>query len=278
MAPGSALTPLDINFVIIGATKSATTWLQRHLQSIPGIYMPGPELHYFSRSHEKGTAWYLDQFAPPSRDMLVGEKSNSYLETPNAAKRMNGLLPHARLVAQLRNPVERAYSDYCMLFRRGEVDSDIRKHLDPRLAADGRFLRSGDYASLLEPFIDVYGREPLLVLFYDQLVESPGDQLSQLYAHISINNAPAIKSISERVKDRDAEILPLALRRTLRSIKPLIRPLRGKKSFEIIRSVLAKRPAYPPLGEDLKLRMTSFYRPRMEALEHLLGQPLPGWK
>src|SRR5882672_5350922 len=51
----------DIDFLIIGATKSATTWLQQCLQQDPSIYMPDPELHYFSREFHRGDKWYLDQ-------------------------------------------------------------------------------------------------------------------------------------------------------------------------------------------------------------------------
>ena len=71
----------DIDFLIIGATKSATTWLQKSLQADPLVSMPDPELHYFSREFSRGDDWYLSQF--PARDdaFVVGEKSNSYLES-----------------------------------------------------------------------------------------------------------------------------------------------------------------------------------------------------
>ena len=52
----------DIDFLIIGATKSATTWLQKSLQIDPQVAMPDPELHYFSREFDRGDDWYLAQF------------------------------------------------------------------------------------------------------------------------------------------------------------------------------------------------------------------------
>ena len=133
----------DIDFLIIGAAKSATTWLQRSLQADPAICMPDPELHFFSREFHRGNDWYFAQF--PSHDVhqLVGEKSNSYLDCPQASPRIYSALPQAKLVAQLRNPVERAYSDYCMLYRRGEVGRDIELYLDPSNAVDSRFLAGG---------------------------------------------------------------------------------------------------------------------------------------
>ncbi|MDH3665210.1 MAG: sulfotransferase domain-containing protein, partial [Alphaproteobacteria bacterium] len=113
------------DFIIIGATKSATTWLQRCLQQHPQIFMPMSELHYFSRCYDRGDAWYQAQFAGAAPGQLIGEKSNSYFDEPPAETRLKGYAPSARLIAQLRNPIDRAYSDYCMLLRRGEVDRDI---------------------------------------------------------------------------------------------------------------------------------------------------------
>lgn len=135
----------DIKFLIIGATKSATTWLQQSLQLDPQVYMPDPEIHYFSRYSDRGDQWYLDNIKPPSESLLIGEKSNSYLDTPAAAGRIHRSLPNVQLVAQLRNPVERAYSDYCMLHRRGDASADIERYLDPRQGAGGRFLEGGLY-------------------------------------------------------------------------------------------------------------------------------------
>src|SRR5687767_2598913 len=124
----------DINFLIIGATKSATTWLQQSLQQDASVYMPDPELHFFSRNFEKGQDWYLSQFDNSPTHCMIGEKSNSYMDTPGVADRIKAALPKVLLIAQLRNPVDRAYSDYCMLYRRGEVGRDIAEYLDPRVA------------------------------------------------------------------------------------------------------------------------------------------------
>src|SRR5262245_42993527 len=99
----------DIDFLIVGAAKSATTWLQRSLQADTSVRMPDPELHYFSREYHRGADWYFNHFGLGAKDKLVGEKSNSYLDTPQAVHRIARHLPHVKIVAQLRNPVDRAY-------------------------------------------------------------------------------------------------------------------------------------------------------------------------
>ena len=69
-----------------------------------------------------GPDWYAAQFAGARTDQLIGEKSASYLADARVPARLRAVLPEARLIVQLRNPIERAYSDYCMLLRRGEVE------------------------------------------------------------------------------------------------------------------------------------------------------------
>ena len=104
------------------------------------------ELHYFSREFDRDNQWYRSHF-PQTKEVgkVVGERSNSYLDTPYLARSVYTALPHAKLVAQL-NPVDRAYSDYCMLYRRGEVGGNIENYLDPRTASENRFLVGGHSA------------------------------------------------------------------------------------------------------------------------------------
>lgn len=133
-----------IDFLIIGAAKCATTWLQMSLAENPSVFMPEPELHYFSREYHRGSDWYRAQFAEAGAATIIGEKSNSYLTEEPSAERIAHDLPHVKLIVQLRDPVQRAYSSYCMHLRRGAVTKDIRRYLDPDRKADGdRFLDRG---------------------------------------------------------------------------------------------------------------------------------------
>src|SRR3546814_16245784 len=87
----------------------------------PCIFMPGPEPHYFSTEFHRGPDWYEDFFAAADADQVAGEKSADYLAHPEAARRIAQRLPEARLVVQLLNPHDRAYSAYSMFFRSAAV-------------------------------------------------------------------------------------------------------------------------------------------------------------
>ncbi len=267
----------DIDFVIIGAAKSATTWLQTQLQSDPQVYMPDPELHYFSREYERGDDWYLAQFSDQGLGKTIGEKSNSYLYEPGTAARLHNAMPQVKLIAQLRNPVERAYSNYCMLFRRGEVGPDIETYLDPSLGENFRFLVAGNFASHLQPFVDLFGREKLLILFFDGVSQNPQAQMSQVRAHLGLPPQPLAPEGQEKVKDKTAAAVPIQLRKRLQWMKPLVRPMRGTAAFEAVRGAIARKPQYPPLTNEIRQRLNDYFRPSIEVLEEMSGQSLSHW-
>lgn len=271
------MTPQDIDFVIIGAAKCATTWLQRQLQADPAVYMPNPELHFFAREYGRGMEWYLDQFAPPTTDLLIGEKSNSYLDVPEAAARVHAHLPHVRLIAQLRNPVERAYSDYCMLYRRGDVDANIRAHLDPGTARGGRFLVGGDYASQIARYAALYGWDKLLVLKFEDVAQDPEGQMRKVRAHLGLATGAFPMAQTGKVKDRRDVRVPPVWRKRLGWLKPVVRPFRETEAFRRLRGVLAAPPAYPDLPPDLRERLGAHYAPSIRALEDMTGQSFGGW-
>lgn len=267
----------DIDFIIIGAAKSATTWLQTQMQSDPAIYMPDPELHYFSWEYSRGQDWYLSQFSKQGFGRTVGEKSNSYLYVPEAAARLHRDLPHVKLIVQLRNPVERAYSSYCMLFRRGEVGADIESYLDPSLGENFRFLVAGKFASYLQSYIDLFGREPLLILFFEGVLDDPETQMSRVRAHLGLPPRHLAPDSQEKVKDKTAPVVPARLRKLLAWMKPIARPLRGTREFEAIRGLIVRKTQYPSLTDELRKRLNEYYRPSIEALEQISGQSLSQW-
>lgn len=267
----------DIDFLIIGAAKSATTWLQRSLQADPAVCMPDPEIHYFSREFHRGDAWYLSQFPPLAGRRLVGEKSNSYLDHPKASSRIHAALPHIKLVAQLRNPVERAYSDYCMLYRRGEVGQDIERHLDPRGQAGGRFLENGLYHRQLQAYLERYPADRLLILLYEDMKSAPAEHLARVRGFLGLPEAVSPLPVQDRVKDRTTPMVPPNLRRYLRPFKPLVAPFRGTGIFKALRGAVARELKYPALGEDLRARLVDYYVTDAELLGKLLGRDLSDW-
>lgn len=265
------------DFVVIGAAKAATTWAANQLRARPDVFIPGPEPHYFSSEFHRGEDWYRSWFNDAAPTQRVAEKSADYLAHPDAPKRMAALLPDARLVVQLRNPIERAYSDYCMYFRRGTVDGDARKYLSAPHAEFPRFLVDGLYHEHIQRFLDHYPRSAIEIIFYDDIKARPQEVIGTINAFLGLPELAEPLAMVERANVKDAPMLPLALRKTLAPAKELVAPLRSKSWFRKLHATLAREVVYPPLTPDLRQSLADYYASDVEELGAMLGRNLTPW-
>ncbi len=165
------------DFLIIGSPKSGTTSLAAWLGAHPDVFIPPQkELHFFSRADrwDLGTDWYGAEFAAAGPARLAGEATPNYLDDELVAPRLAATVPAARLIAILREPVERAWSHHCY-----DRDLDIDSTpFDDVVASAGRpdehrYLRQGRYVRHLERFAALVPREQLLVLWFEDLRDQP---------------------------------------------------------------------------------------------------------
>lgn len=199
----SAVRPLP-NFLIIGAQKGGTTALYAYLRWHPAVLGPSwKEVSYFDRHYRRGERWYRGHFPNALRVARaerragsaprVGEASPSYLFHPLAPERVRALVPDVRLIAVLRDPVERAFSHYNHEVALGREplgfeqaleheDERMQGELERMLADPGYFSRAwwgqtyrarGLYAAQLERWLAVFPGEQLLVLGNEELSARP---------------------------------------------------------------------------------------------------------
>lgn len=264
-------------FIVIGAVKAATTWIGHQLRHHPALWLPSAEPHFFSTEYERGVDWYRSLFADAPAARIIGEKSADYLAHPDAAQRLAAALPDIPLVVQLRDPVERAYSDYCMLFRRGQIGGDPRPYLDPRQATGGRFLEGGRYAYHLTRWRQHFAGEQLKVILYEDIRGDPEGVIAETCEHIGVPVHVAPAAVSDRRNDSRAEMLPLALRRVLRPLRPLLDPMRSNPVLSQVRASLAQPVRYPPLTSELRASLRDYYRDDIRHLERMLDRDMSHW-
>lgn len=269
------------DFIIIGTTKGGTSWIVSNLAAQQQVAIPtAPQagLHYFSRHYGKGTEWYLNHFSEIDSSVeLVGEKSASYLPHPDVPGRIHALVPDVRLICQLRNPVDRAYSDYCMHVRRGQASADIDRYLDPENSPIPRLVGDGLYHKHLSSYLDVFGPDQLLVTIYEEMEQYPERVLTSITGFLGIDNPVIPDDLSRRVKSGSVAMLPLAMRKYLAPFKGMVAPYRQTAAFRSVHSFFAKPNRYPPLTDALRQRLWEFYRPDIEALSAYLGRELHEW-
>lgn len=265
------------HFVIIGAVKGATTWIAHQLRCHPNLWLPKTEPHYFSSEYARGGDWYASLFDQAPPDRMLGEKSADYLAHPDAADRLFHTLPAARLIVQLRDPVQRAYSDYCMLYRRGTVGSDPRKYLQGQRGIHQRFLTSGLYAQHLSRFLKLFSREQLHVLLYEDIAHSAERVVTEICDHVGVPVHIAPDELDGRHNDSSAPLLPLTLRHLLRPMRPMLDPLRSNPIFAQVRASLASPVRYPPLEGELRMMLRAYYRDDVLRLQDILQRDLGTW-
>ena len=181
------------DFLGLGVQKGGTTTLQRLLEHHPGALLPAAkELHYFSLHFAQGEAWYRAQFAAARPEQRCGEITPYYVFHPQAPDRVQALLPRARLIVLLRDPVERALSQYFHSRRLGLEDLPLEAALaaeSERLkgaqellrAPEGRhrshqehsYLNRSRYEEQLPRWQARFSSNQLLVLRSEDLFEQP---------------------------------------------------------------------------------------------------------
>lgn len=264
------------SFLVIGAVKAATTWIGAQLRSHPDIFMPTTEPHFFSSDYARGLPFYESFFEEAGNATLIGEKSADYFSHPRAAERIAGLIPSARLVVQLRNPIERAYSDYKMLYRRGTIKGPPEQYL-VRGSEQPRFLDYGLYAEHLQRWNDHFPASQLEVLLYEDVLAAPEETVRRVCEHVGAKPVYSEEVGTRPVNDGSAPLLPLGMRRWLSPLKPLAQPFRGRSAFERVRRLMVQPVTYPPLLPDTRARLADYYAADIARLETMIGRDLRHW-
>jgi hypothetical protein len=193
--------------MIIGAMKSGTSSLHYYLTQHPQVIAPlRKEVHYFDLNFGRGESWYRANFGREGQAGVNIDSSPYYLFHPLVPQRAHALVPEARLVVLLRDPVRRAYSHYWHQRNKGreslsfedaiaaEPDRIDRAH---ELLARGEIERSdahqyfsylarGRYAEQLERWLQFYPREQLLVLRFEDLARDPLLLTNEALAYVGL--------------------------------------------------------------------------------------------
>jgi hypothetical protein len=204
------------DYIIIGAQRCGTTSLynnlNRHLCVAPALKK---EVHFFDVNFNKGTDWYkahfpsyLYRYIRKLRDqaIITGEASPYYLFHPHVPKRVIELFPRIKLIALLRNPIDRAYSHYHHEVRKGFEKLSFAEAIEKeqeRLLADAEkmhedenyysfnhrhysYLSRGIYINQLQNWMRFFSREQILILKSEDFYRDPGTVMSRLQAFLKL--------------------------------------------------------------------------------------------
>jgi hypothetical protein len=296
-----------VDFLVVGAAKSGTTALHEILKQQPGLCLPGvKETNFFALTGEKVdfrgplddctinrfsiTDWeeYQAQFAASSTD-LKGEVCPLYLYSPKAPQEIARRVPNARIIIVLRNPVDRAYSNYLHLVRDGRETLSFAGALEKeeeRIAMNWEWFwhikRQGYYSAQVQRYLDTFPAHQVKIFIYEHFFSETQNGLREMLEFIGLDGkdvgpVSAKYNVSGRPVNWIRPIYGLLLRPGLfnHSLRAIL-PARLRKNLSGVFKRLVTRREF--LEESARTKLYQEYARDIDALEGIIGQSLDVWR
>jgi Sulfotransferase domain len=255
--------------VIIGASRSGTTSLARYLGAHPEVYLAREkELYFFNRRFHRDVGWYRDRFRDAGDARAIGEATPEYLYSPEAPARMARVIPQARLIAILRNPVDRAYSAYWANRSLGrEPASSFEAAVE---SGSDEYMDRSRYLPHLERFVEHFPRSALHVMVFEELVDDPVAEYASVCRFLGVAD-------DHRPSNLGRAINPYRSYRSL-PVRMWARRRKGIVGRFVGRLNVRRRSSYPPMSPELRRALLASFEEHDEALAAWLGRNLSVWR
>lgn len=276
-------------FIGIGAQKAATTWLHVTLSAHPDVFVSDPkELDFFTDRYNRGFEWYERHFIA-AEAAVRGETSPSYLFDVEAPVRACNYDPSLRIVAILRDPVNRAFSNHLHVVRKGYVSASVVfEEAEPR---NPMYLEQGRYATHLSRWFDAFGKDAVLVLLAEEIAAEPETAIEAVYRHLGL--PPGFRPLG--LRERYHESVGARFETVQRLLKAggdglrrfgLSETVERIKGAGFVRSTLALnkrdlRAEIPKMIPATRLRLEQYFAEETLRLATMLGRtelPWPTWR
>lgn len=287
------------NFLCVGAAKSGTTSLHGILTHHPDIFLPAAkECHFFDyeENFAKGITWYEKEFFKDHRSQkATGEITPSYMYLERVPERLRSALGDSlKIIFMLRHPVDRAYSHYLMMQRRGREDRVFREAIrleSSRISQSQTdrlrfsYMSRGRYAEQILRYLELFPMESMFFLiFEDEFLKNRGENLTRLQQFLGVTPVdlpngkrknPASQPRS-RLINRLVYSPPAGLRRLATRVLPSVSSRARTK--RLLGRLNQRAASQEPL--DLGLRkqlLEEFFDDDVRRLEGILGRRLDVW-
>src|SRR5271167_716852 len=270
------------DFLAVGPQRTGTTWLHEVMKPHLGLPRGIKETDFYLKNYSKGMAWYREYFRDYPPELTLGEVDPNYFGEDIARERIEKDIPRAKIIVTLRDPVERAYSSYRVMRR----DAWTRVSFEETVAKNRIIRESSRYAHHLERWQRSFGKDRVLVCFYDDLEQSAQGFLDPICDFIGAKRIKVEGSrlASERVNTVTRAPRSRKLAQNARNARDWMRLHRWHRAVELLESAGVWRfcfgggEEFGPLDAETAARLREHFRLEVEALERLTGRDLSGWK
>ncbi|MGH2784710.1 MAG: sulfotransferase domain-containing protein [Actinomycetota bacterium] len=268
------------SFLIIGAPKAGTTTLAAYLDAHPDVFVAREkEVHYFDTNFSRGLDWYRSRFIGAMSERAVGEASPTYMYATQRLERIAATLPKARLIAVLRDPVDRAYSHYWWQHAIGEsrsFEDAVRAEMrgEWHEGRPKRYLDGGRYRRYLEDVGRYFPRDALHVVTLEDLRREPAQTFSEVCRFLGVDGSFVPPNLGE-VRNPAYRLRSPRLRRLMFRTRAWRRlPSGVAERIDAWNRVPFR---YPDLDPALRSELRAWFADADAELAGWLGRPLP-WR
>lgn len=264
---------MPATFVVIGAMKSGTSTLREHLRTHPQVSMTKKdECDFFveHRNWKRGLRWYESQFdmSRPAR----GDSSPNYTKHPvfkGVPERMYSVVPDAKLIYLMRDPIGRIISNYLHNLASGREERDLERALEG--PATSGYVFTSLYFSQIQRFLACYKDNDILLLTLESLSSRPQEVLGRVFDHIGVDPSHEPESLGATFHKSSSKSRPTRLTR------PLTKVPGGQVVRQLVARFLEPPIEKPAVSDALRQRLVDVIAPDVEALRAFSGMKLDEW-
>ncbi|MEA5553505.1 sulfotransferase [Anabaena cylindrica UHCC 0172] len=262
------------NLIIIGAMKSGTSSLHNYLNLHPEIQMSSlKELDFFilEKNWNQGLDWYSNQFPMNKEAKIFGESSPNYTKShifADVPQRMASVLPDAKLIYILRDPIKRILSHYFHQF----VDrQEMRSLIDALQDNNNNYINSSRYYWQLKDFLSIYKLDQVLILTLEELEKNRNKTLQKVFDFLGVDSSfehPAFLQNYHLSSEK----------RRLTNLGHTISKLPfGLRFCNLFLSFFEEKIQYPVLDEQVLMYLKSVLSEDIAQLRALTGLKFSDW-
>jgi hypothetical protein len=284
----------NVDFLVIGAQKCATSWIYYCLRDHPEIHVPsakredvylGGELH-----RERGTDWYFDHIGDSNAGDVVGDVSVDYLFDRRSPAAVREHIPDVKLIVSLREPVARAISAYYWNLRRGNIhEMDLGKGMQRSLESakavkspgfsydpenyHANVLARGVYDVQVKRYLDAFGADQVLILPFDRIKTEGDEMIKYIYRYLEVDSSFRPGRLSRNRRPKQNSYRPSLLRFERDTPNTAFYGRIANLAHQFVCRLGLNR-SRPRLPEEVEDKLRRFYRPHVQNLFSLV-QDLP---
>lgn len=286
-----------LDAMIVGVEKAGTTSLLKYLSQHPEIESHSVmEFPYFVKEELYKKGWdnaFSQYFRQDVRAGVLLGKSVGCIYWSEAALRLFNHNPGIKLIAVLRNPIDRAYSAYRYAVQMGREGANTFEQaidLEPerlRTAEDFHlryhaYLRRGLYAAQLHSLLQFFSMDQIKIVLFEEFKNKPQVVIDELFEFLGVAHARVDVTASHNITVGSRGMLAVtgqgALGATLRQVSWLMPMAFRERLKTALRSVGRREASIPPMKGATRERLAAYFEPDMSRLEHLLGRNVNIWR